>query len=61
MSNHASSRRQPDSADRPEPAVPAGVETTEVYETEDGIVLYDAENPLAWVQATHAVRLSDVA
>ncbi|WP_338727968.1 hypothetical protein [Haladaptatus sp. DJG-WS-42] len=61
MSNHASPRRQPDSADRPEPTVPDGVETTEVYTTEDGIVLYDAENPLAWVQATHAVLLRDVA
>jgi len=36
---------------RPEPAVPEAVETTEAYETDDGVVLYDAENPLAWLQA----------
>ena len=44
---------------RQEPAVPDAVETTESYEVEDGVVLYDAENPLAWVQATDAVSLTD--
>lgn len=28
--------------------------TVEAYETEDGVVLYDAENPLAWLKASHA-------
>lgn len=28
--------------------------TIEAYETEDGIVLYDAQNPLAWLKASHA-------
>jgi len=57
------SRTESDSADesRPEPTVPDAVETTEAYETEDGIVLYDAENPLAWVQSKAAVTLTDAA
>lgn len=48
-------------AEGPEPADPEGVETIEAYEVENGVVLYDAENPLAWVEATRAVRLSDYA
>ncbi|MEF8757170.1 MAG: hypothetical protein V5A33_02925 [Halobacteriales archaeon] len=41
------------------PADEAGVETIEAYETDDSVVLYDAENPLAWVEATDAVRLTE--
>jgi hypothetical protein len=54
-------RTELDSAEesRPEPAVPDAVETTESYEVEDGVVLYDAQNPLAWVQATDVVSLTD--
>jgi len=33
-----------------------GIET---YDTTDGVVFYDAENPLAWLKATHAVPLGD--
>ncbi|GGM71857.1 hypothetical protein J2752_002297 [Halarchaeum rubridurum] len=33
-----------------------GIET---YDTTDGVVLYDSENPLAWLKATHAVPLGD--
>lgn len=29
----------------------------EAYETEDGVVLYDAENPLGWVKSSSAVTL----
>lgn len=40
--------------------VPAeGTETVEAYETDEGVVLYDAENPLAWVQSTTAVAITD--
>ncbi|MFB6178383.1 MAG: hypothetical protein ABEI77_01505 [Halorientalis sp.] len=54
------SRTEMDSAaESRDPDVPAAVETVEAYETEDGIVLYDAENPLAWVQSTDAVALSE--
>ncbi|GGL61836.1 DUF7331 family protein [Halocalculus aciditolerans] len=29
----------------------------EAYETEGGVVLYDADNPLAWLKASNAVAL----
>ena len=39
---------------------PDGTETVESYELDGGgVVLFDAENPLAWVEATAAVRLSE--
>jgi hypothetical protein len=62
MSNDANSERW-DSADasRPEPADSDGISTVESYEVDDGVVLYDAENPLAWVEATTAVRLDELA
>lgn len=44
------------------PQLPAGtdpVETIEAYRTKDGVVLYDADNPLAWVKSTAAVSLGD--
>jgi hypothetical protein len=34
-----------------------GVACTEAYEQDDVVVLYDAENPLAWVEADTAVRV----
>lgn len=34
-------------------------ESIEAYETEEGVVLYDAENPLAWLQSTSAVPLGE--
>ncbi|WP_255170130.1 DUF7331 family protein [Natrononativus amylolyticus] len=40
---------------------PDGTETIESYETDDGIVFYDAENPLAWVETTRSLPLKDVA
>lgn len=36
------------------------INATGVYETADGIVLYDSENALAWVQAEEALRLSEM-
>ncbi len=35
------------------------LDATGVYETSSGIVLYDTEEPLAWVQADNAVMLDD--
>ncbi|UPM44160.1 DUF7331 family protein [Halocatena salina] len=35
------------------------IATTEAYETEEGVVFYDADNPLAWIQACSAIRLDD--
>lgn len=38
-----------------------GFETIEAYDVDDGVVLYDAENPLAWVRTDYAVELHDLA
>lgn len=43
------------------PAERAGCETIEAYETDDGVVLYDAQNPLAWVEATETLTLTEQA
>lgn len=40
---------------------PAGIATIESYETDDGIVFYDAENPLAWVETNRSFLLEDAA
>jgi hypothetical protein len=49
-----------DSAAEPRnPDVSEAVETVEAYETDDGVVIYDAENPLAWVQTDEAVPIED--
>ncbi|MFC6787645.1 hypothetical protein ACFQFH_17830 [Halobaculum halobium] len=37
------------------------VETVEAYEDDGRTVLYDAENPLAWMEANTAVTLADLA
>jgi len=47
--------------EREGPDLPAAVEATETYQTDDGTVFYDAENPIAWIQADEPVRLTDVA
>ena len=44
-----------------ESAVVDAVRSTESYETEAGVVFYDADNPLAWLQADHVVDLDSVA
>jgi len=45
-----------------EPAAePAGTATVESYEIEDGVVFYDAENPLAWVETTRTLSLAEQA
>ncbi|ERG99286.1 MAG: hypothetical protein J07HQX50_00430 [Haloquadratum sp. J07HQX50] len=31
----------------------------ESYEIEDGIVFYDPDNPLAWVETSHIIELSE--
>lgn len=35
--------------------------TVESYETDGGVVFYDADNPLAWVEASRPVRLDELA
>ena len=63
MSHHASPDGESDRANelRSEPALPEAVQTTETYETEEGTVFYDAQNPLAWVQTDTTVALSEQA
>ena len=57
-----STRVNDDATDGREPSSePQGVETIESYETEDGVVFYDAENPLAWVETSRTLTLEDVA
>lgn len=38
-----------------------GVDSIEAYETEDGIVFYDAQNPLAWLKAPRTLTLEEQA
>ena len=37
------------------------LEVTGIYETSSGVVFYDSEEPLAWVQADNAVALTEMA
>ncbi|WP_418281349.1 DUF7331 family protein [Halorubrum sp. DTA98] len=39
----------------------AGDAEVEVYEDGGSVVLFDAANPLAWVEASRTVRLTDAA
>lgn len=44
------------------PQLPDGQDSTdpiEAYETVDGVVFYDGDNPLAWLQSTSKVELSE--
>ncbi|ATW87766.1 hypothetical protein halTADL_0970 [Halohasta litchfieldiae] len=47
--------------DRADASEPDGIATVESYEVDGGVVFYDAENPLAWVETTEAVTLSELA
>lgn len=44
----------------PSPAAPEP-ESVEAYEIDDATVLYDAENPLAWIESSLTVRIDDAA
>lgn len=46
-----------DSTDALRPNDP--VESVEAYREDDTVVLFDAQNPLAWVEASDAVTLAD--
>lgn len=43
------------------PAVSDAIRSIESYETDDSVVLYDSENPLAWIQADETVDLDSAA
>jgi len=36
-----------------------GLDDVESYDVDGGVVFYDPQNPLAWVEATGAVRLDE--
>lgn len=60
MSDHADSEQTDES-----PPVPArvgearGLDDVESYEVDDGIVFYDPQNPLAWVETSKTITLSE--
>ncbi|MFC4436972.1 MULTISPECIES: DUF7331 family protein [Natrialbaceae] len=57
-----STRANDEMTDRSEPSSePEGTATIEAYETEDGVVFYDAENPLAWVETSRTLQLEELA
>lgn len=58
MTRHADSDRWGDADDRPDDVDEQSVES---YETDGGVVFYDAYNPLAWVEASFSVRLDKLA
>jgi len=60
MSDQVDSARW-DSTDAPRPDQEPDGPAVGSYEIDDGIVFYDADNPLAWVEASTAVRLADLA
>jgi hypothetical protein len=61
MSDHGKSERWGSPGEeRPEPERPDGVDTVERYDVDGGIVFYDPENPLAWVEATRSIHLSEI-
>jgi len=59
MSEHATA----DGVDRDGaevPALPGEADprnSVEAYDTDDGVVLQDADEPMAWVQSSHAVDI----
>lgn len=55
MSDHDGARRPESRDDRPTDE--GRFETVESYDVDDGIVLYDAEQPLAWVRTDTPKRL----
>lgn len=60
MSNHASSGETDDAVElTSEPQLSEAIQSTELYQIDDGTVFYDAQNPLAWVQTDSTVRLND--
>lgn len=48
-------------ADSPDAAPETAELTVESYETDGGVVFYDAAEPTAWLQAEDALRLDEMA
>lgn len=47
------------STDREGPVEATGIDTIECYDVDEELVLYDSENPLAWVRTDYSVTLED--
>ncbi len=60
MSNDADPREADEGA-HSEPDLPDAVASTGSYETEEGTVFYDVENPLAWLQSEETESLRRMA
>lgn len=60
MSDHANTERRDSPAEYAQSESDA-VDSIESYETEDGVVFYDAQNPMAWLQASTTVTLREQA
>ncbi|QLH80101.1 DUF7331 family protein [Halosimplex pelagicum] len=68
MTDHATRPGEADSVEsqpsadvRVAPADTEGVAATDAYEVDGGVVLFDTENPLAWVEADDALALGRMA
>jgi hypothetical protein len=61
MSDHANHGDELDSAEAPLPDTDDSEATIESYDTEDGVVFYDAQNPLAWLKASEPLTLEEQA
>jgi hypothetical protein len=59
-SNGTPSSQDSTDTSSPELAVSDAIAATESYETDQGVVFYDADNPLAWLQSRETVQLDDV-
>ena len=46
--------------DRADASPERGLDGVEAYEVEDGVVLFDARNPLAWIEGSRSVRLTEM-
>jgi hypothetical protein len=57
LTNHASDGDEQQADDRESAGEEMG--SIETYETNDGVVFYDAENPLAWVEANETCSLQE--
>lgn len=60
MSDHANPGDELDRAEAALPEADAQTEAAiEAYETEDGVVFYDSQNPLAWLKAGEPLTLNE--
>lgn len=59
MSEHADSAAGA-SATSTQAGVENSLDATGAYETAEGVVLYDTEQPLAWLQSDSAVKLTEM-